>query len=161
MAREIERKFLVLSSSWRQASTGIHYRQGYLHTSRECSVRVRIAADKAFLTVKGSTQGMSRDEYEYAIPVEDARAMLDQLCPQPQIEKIRHILDYQGFTWEIDEFLGVNQGLIVAEIELRQEDETFPLPDWIGEEVTGDARYYNACLCQHPFTSWNNGTSAG
>lgn len=160
MAREIERKFLVTDSSWRRGSTGIHYRQGYLHSSRECSVRVRIAGATAFLTVKGSTQGMSRDEYEYAIPVEDALAMLDRLCPQQQIEKIRYTIEYQGFTWEIDEFLGVNQGLIVAEIELREEEQAFPMPTWVGLEVTGVAKYYNACLCQHPFTTWNNETSA-
>lgn len=154
MALEIERKFLVKNTSWRSLATGVHYRQGYLHTSLQCSVRVRIAGDAAFLTVKGATQGMSRDEYEYPIPVGDAQAMLDRLCPQPQIEKIRYTIEYQGFTWEIDDFLGVNQGLIVAEIELREEHQSFPLPDWVGAEVTGMAQYYNACLCHHPFTQW-------
>ena len=154
MAREIERKFLVKDTRWRRSASGVHYRQGYLHTSRECSVRVRIAGDTAFLTVKGATQGMSRDEYEYPIPVGDAQVMLDRLCPQPQIEKIRYTLEYRGFTWEIDEFLGANQGLIVAEIELSEEHQAFPLPDWIGAEVTGMAQYYNSCLCHHPFTQW-------
>lgn len=155
MAREIERKFLVTGNSWRNGATQVHYRQGYLHSSRECSVRVRIAGEQGVLTIKGATQGMSRDEYEYTIPVADALAMLDHLCPQPQIEKIRHTLEYQGFCWEIDEFLGDNQGLIVAEIELTSEEQSFPLPDWAGAEVTGEAKYYNACLCRHPFLSWS------
>lgn len=154
MAREIERKFLVTGNSWRQEATPVHYRQGYLHSSRECSVRVRIAGEQGFLTIKGATQGMSRDEYEYAIPVDDALAMLDHLCAQPQIEKIRHTVEYQGFFWEIDEFLGDNQGLIVAEIELTSEEQSFARPVWVGAEVTGEAKYYNARLCRHPFSSW-------
>lgn len=156
MAREIERKFLVKGSSWRDGAIGVHYRQGYLHSSRECSVRVRIAGEQAFLTIKGATQGMSRDEYEYAIPVADALAMLDQLCPQPQIEKIRYRIEHGGFFWEIDEFLGENQGLIVAEIEVPSEEQIFALPDWVGIEVTGEAKYYNTCLCRHPFKRWHN-----
>ena len=154
MAREIERKFLVTGSGWRSGATSVHYRQGYLHSSRECSVRVRIAGAQGYLTIKGPTQGMSRDEYEYVIPVADALAMLDHLCARPQIEKIRHRLEYQGFVWEIDEFLGENLGLIVAEIELPSEEQSFALPDWAGDEVTGEAKYYNACLCRHPFSSW-------
>ena len=155
MAREIERKFLVTGIGWRSGATSVHYRQGYLHSSRECSVRVRIAGEQGVLTIKGATQGMSRDEYEYTIPVAEARAMLDHLCAQPQIEKIRHSLEYQGFCWEIDEFLGENQGLIVAEIELTSEEQSFPLPDWLGAEVTGETKYYNACLCRHPYRSWD------
>ena len=155
MAREIERKFLVTGNGWRHGATPVHFRQGYLHSSRECSVRVRIAGEQGVLTIKGATQGMSRDEYEYTIPLAEARAMLDHLCAQPQIEKIRHTLEYQGFCWEIDEFLGENQGLIVAEIELTSEEHSFPLPDWLGAEVTGEAKSYNACLCRHPFLSWN------
>lgn len=154
MAKEIERKFMLVNDQWRDQVTAVHYRQGYLHASHECSVRVRIAGNKAYLTVKGATQGASRSEYEYAIPMEDARAMLDELCPQPQIEKLRSTIPYQGFIWEVDEFFGVNQGLIIAEIELTEEDQIFPIPDWIGREVTGDSRYYNAALCQAPYSTW-------
>lgn len=156
MAKEIERKFLLANDHWRGLVPAVHYRQGYLHASHECTVRVRIAGSMAYLTVKGATQGASRSEYEYAIPMEDARAMLDELCPQPQIEKYRSTIPYQGFVWEVDEFLGVNQGLIVAEIELAEEGQTFPVPDWIGREVTGDSRYYNAALCQRPYSSWRD-----
>ena len=154
MALEIERKFLLTNDRWRGQAAPVHYRQGYLHASRECTVRVRIAGSMAYLTVKGKTRGASRTEYEYPIPLEDARAMLDELCPQPQIEKLRYTIPHQGFIWEVDEFLGLNQGLILAEIELSEEGQTFPKPEWIGQEVTGDSRYYNAALCQAPYSTW-------
>lgn len=154
MAQEIERKFLLVDEGWRGLAQGIEYRQGYLCASKERSVRVRIAGDKGFLTVKGATVGAARSEYEYEIPLIEAREMLDTLCPQPQIEKKRYTIISHGFIWEIDEFLGVNQGLVVAEIELEREDQSFQRPDWIGEEVTGDARYYNAALCVEPFSKW-------
>jgi CYTH domain-containing protein len=154
MAQEIERKFLLAGDGWRGLAVGVEYRQGYLCAAKERSVRVRIAGDRGYLTVKGATVGASRSEYEYEIPLTDARAMLEDLCPQPQIEKKRYAIAHQGFVWEVDEFFGLNQGLIVAEIELEDENQPFTRPDWIGEEVTGDARYYNAALCAHPYSSW-------
>jgi CYTH domain-containing protein len=156
MAKEIERKFLLANEQWRGLAEAVPYHQGYLHADRHSTVRVRIAGNEAFLTIKGPTQGASRNEYEYRIPIDDARAMLDELCPQPQIEKLRFTIVYQGFTWEIDEFLGQNQGLIVAEIELDNEQQSFPVPEWIGTEVTGDSRYYNAALCREPFSTWHD-----
>jgi adenylate cyclase len=154
MAQEIERKFLLAGDGWRNLAEGVEYRQGYLCAAKERSVRVRIAGERGYLTVKGATVGASRSEYEYEIPLADARSMLDDLCPQPQIEKKRYAIAYQGFVWEVDEFFGLNQGLIVAEIELEHEQQSFPRPDWIGAEVTGDARYYNAALCDCPYSSW-------
>jgi CYTH domain-containing protein len=154
MAQEIERKFLLAGEGWRGLAEGIAYRQGYLCAGKERSVRVRIAGDRGFLTIKGATIGAARSEYEYEIPLTDAREMLDALCPQPQIEKKRYSIPYRGFIWEIDEFFGLNQGLIVAEIELEREDQPFERPNWIGEEVTGDTRYYNAALCAAPYTTW-------
>nr|WP_321467631.1 CYTH domain-containing protein [uncultured Desulfobulbus sp.] len=154
MAHEIERKFLLANDQWRGLVPGIHYRQGYLHADSACTVRVRIAGLKGYLTIKGATVGIGRTEYEYAIPLDEAQAMLDSLCPQPQIEKIRYTIPFAGFLWEVDEFLGVNQGLVVAEIELEHEDQRFDQPEWIGREVTGDARYYNAALCAIPFSQW-------
>jgi adenylate cyclase len=154
MAKEIERKFLLAGDGWRGLAEGIDYRQGYLCTGKERTVRVRIAGDHGFLTIKGATRGATRSEYEYEIPLIDAREMLDTLCPQPQIEKKRYTIAYQGFLWEIDEFFGANQGLIVAEIELKEENQSVKRPNWIGQEVTGDPRYYNAALCSAPFSTW-------
>ncbi len=156
MAQEIERKFLLADEGWRGLAEGIEYRQGYLCASKERSVRVRIAGGKGYLTIKGATIGASRSEYEYAIPLDDARMILDDLCPQPLIEKKRYSISFRGFTWEIDEFFGLNAGLIVAEIELETEDQPFERPSWIGEEVTGDPRYYNAALSTAPFSTWNS-----
>ncbi|WP_319588393.1 CYTH domain-containing protein [uncultured Desulfobulbus sp.] len=155
MPQEIERKFLVAGEGWRGLAEGIEYRQGYLCACKERSVRVRIAGEKGYLTIKGATVGIARSEYEYEIPLVDAQEMLNTLCPQPQIEKKRYTLSYQGFVWEIDEFFGLNQGLIVAEIELEREDQPFKRPDWVGKEVTGDTRYYNAALCVTPFSTWD------
>ena len=154
MGKEIERKFLVEGSAWRKLAKGTHYRQGYLSTVKERTVRVRTIDDKGFLTIKGITIGATRAEYEYEIPVGDANAMLDNLCERPFIEKTRYKIEYQGFTWELDEFEGENQGLILAEIELSAEDQNFTLPAWIGEEVTGDPRYFNSNLIKKPFTTW-------
>ncbi|MGD9949433.1 MAG: CYTH domain-containing protein [Desulfobulbus sp.] len=154
MAKEVERKFLLANDQWRGLGTGVQYRQGYLHADPTCTVRVRIAGAEGYLTIKGATVGIGRNEYEYTIPLEEAKAMLDELCPQPQIEKIRYTISFEGFLWEVDEFLGVNQGLIMAEIELEYEEQPFTKPDWIGEEVTGDKRYYNASLCTEPYTQW-------
>jgi adenylate cyclase len=154
MGTEIERKFLLTSDEWRELGDGIEYRQGYLLSQQRRTVRVRIAGDKAFLTIKGPASGISRMEFEYLIPVEDATVMLAELCDQPIIEKKRHRIPYQGFVWEVDEFFGENAGLLVAEIELASEGQEFVKPPWIGEEVSADGRYSNASLVTHPFSAW-------
>ncbi|NLX17974.1 MAG: CYTH domain-containing protein [Desulfobulbus sp.] len=156
MAQEIERKFLLKNERWRGLAEGVLYRQGYLCASPERTVRVRIAGDRGYLAVKGVTLGTVRSEFEYIIPLSDAMEMLDTLCPQPQIEKKRYTIPYQGRIWEVDEFFGLNKGLIIAEIELASEDEHFDRPEWIGREVTGDTRYYNAALCTMPYTAWKS-----
>lgn len=152
MAIEIERKFLVTGDAWRSAEP-VYFSQGYLNRDKARTVRVRIAGERAFLTIKGLTQGVSRAEFEYAIPVEDARQLL-ALCEQPLIEKHRRKIPFAGFVWEVDEFLGDNLGLVVAEIELPSEDSEFAKPDWVGQEVTHDQRYFNSNLSQHPFNCW-------
>lgn len=154
MANEIERKFLVKGDGWRSLASGTEYRQGYIPTKNGSSVRVRIAGDRGFLTVKGPTKGISRLEFEYPIPVEDARTMLEELCERPQIEKTRYKIELNSLTWEIDEFSGDNQGLIVAEVELTDENQTIQLPEWIDKEVSGDSRYFNINLVKHPFSQW-------
>ena len=153
MGKEIERKFLVKGNDWRELAQGTHYRQGYLSTVKERTVRVRTIDDKGFLTVKGITVGASRLEFEYEVPVKDAFEMLE-ICEQPIIEKSRYKIKHSGFVWEVDEFYGVNKGLIVVEIELESEDQKFDKPDWIGEEVTGDPKYFNSNLIKNPFTKW-------
>jgi CYTH domain-containing protein len=154
VAKEIERKFLVAGEDWRALARGTRYRQGYLSTVKERTVRVRTIDDKGFLTVKGITVGATRSEYEYEIPAADADEMLDDLCQKPIIKKNRYKIALGDVTWEVDEFLGVNDGLIVAEVELQSEDQPFPKPDWIGEEVTDDPRYFNAILVTRPFSTW-------
>ena len=154
MGTEIERKFLVTDDTWRGQGTATPFRQGYLSTVKERTVRVRAAGDEGTLTIKGITVGASRTEFEYPIPVEDAHVMLDELCEQPIIEKTRHVMDVDGTTWEIDEFAGVNEGLVVAEVELDSPDEQFTSPDWLGDEVTDDPRYFNANLIAHPYSEW-------
>jgi CYTH domain-containing protein len=154
MVLEIERKFLVKGDSWRILAKGTTYRQGYLNSVKERTVRIRTVGDKAFLTIKGLTVGATRTEYEYEIPMADCNAMLDALAERPLIEKKRYKVDFGGLTWEIDEFFGENAGLIVAEVELKSEDQTFKKPDWIGDEVTGDPRYFNANLIKHPYSKW-------
>lgn len=158
MALEIERKFLLKDDSWRAAVTSsTRLSQGYLTTLNEdakASVRVRIGGDQAYLNIKSMTLGTTRDEFEYAIPVQDAEHMLANLCSGAVIEKIRHHAHLGGLLWEIDEFLGANVGLIVAEVELTSEDQAVEMPDWIGEEVTDDRRYYNVSLVRHPFAQW-------
>ena len=154
MAQEIERKFLVKGESWKALAQGTTYRQGYLNSVKERTVRIRTVGDKAFLTIKGLTVGATRTEYEYEIPMADCNAMLDALAERPLIEKKRYKVDFGGLTWEIDEFFGENAGLIVAEVELKTEDQAFKKPDWIGEEVTRDPRYFNANLIKHPYSKW-------
>lgn len=154
MAKEIERKFTVKGDVWRDAAAGVIYRQGYLNSAKERTVRVRVAGDKAFLTIKGITAGATRAEYEYEIPYADCEAMLNTLAEKPVIEKKRYKIPFGQFVWEVDEFFGENKGLIVAEIELQSEDQTFDKPDWIDQEVTGDPRYFNSSLVKHPFSKW-------
>ncbi len=154
MGEEIERKFLVVGDRWRAGATGTRYRQGFLSTDPQRTVRVRVAGDLGFLTIKGMAVGARRAEYEYEIPVADAEQMLDSLCERPLIEKVRYVLRVGAHTWEIDVFEGENAGLVVAEVELGQEDETFEMPEWLGQEVTHDPRYFNANLVKAPFFSW-------
>lgn len=154
MGQEIERKYLVRGDAWRHLAEGTVYRQGYLSTVKERTVRVRTMGDRGFLTVKGITVGATRTEFEYAIPLDDADRMLDELCLRPLIEKTRYLVTHGGHEWEIDEFTGENAGLVVAEVELDSEDEAIALPEWIGDEVTHDPRYFNANLIAHPFTAW-------
>lgn len=154
MAKEIERKFLVKGDSWRGPGSGKRYRQGYLSTVKERTVRVRIAGEQGFITVKGISVGATRSEYEYEIPTADANEMLDRLCERPLIEKTRYRIPFGGLTWEVDEFEGDNRGLVTAEVELQHETQTVALPDWIGQEVTSDPRYFNSNLVAHPFSKW-------
>lgn len=152
MGIEIERKFLVTNEAWRTGKPTLTV-QGYLSRDAHSTVRVRIAGQDAMLTVKGKTQGLSRVEYEYSIPLTDAQDML-KLCDGPLIEKKRWLFEAGDLTWEIDEFLGLNVGLVIAEIELEHEDQTFDLPDWIGKEVSHDDRYFNSNLSRKPFSTW-------
>jgi CYTH domain-containing protein len=152
MAVEIERKFLVEGDQWRKGKR-TRYRQGFLSTVKERTVRVRIKEGSGYLTIKGIAKGARRKEFEYEISLQDAEALLD-LCEKPLIEKDRYELEMGGFTWEVDEFFGENQGLIVAELELENEDQDFPRPDWLGPEVTGDPRYFNSNLIKNPFSKW-------
>ena len=154
MGVEIERKFLLQGEAWRGLGQRVLLRQGYLSSARERVVRVRIEGEQAMLTIKGANMGVARGEWEYPIPLADAVELLDGLCEQPLIEKVRHRIEHAGMVWEVDEFLGANAGLIVAEIELASEDQPFEKPEWIGAEVSGDARYYNANLIRHPFSQW-------
>ena len=154
MAREIERKFLVVGDGWRGAP-GEPVRQGYLSTDRERVVRVRTMGQRGMLTVKGISRGITRSEFEYEIPFADASEMLDELCKKPLIEKTRYRVISGGLTWEVDRFCGLNEGLVLAEVELSQEDQELVLPDWVGEEVSGDLRYFNSNLASCPYGTWD------
>lgn len=153
MAQEIERKFLPASEGWRGLAAGTPYLQGYLCSSKEQTVRVRLAGDQGFLTIKGATRGISRAEFEYAIPEEDAKDLF-KLCQAPLIQKTRYCIHHGGLVWEVDEFFGANRGLILIEVELASVEQQLLKPDWAGEEVSGDARYTNAMLSRHPYLSW-------
>ena len=151
MALEIERKFLVADPSWRaSAGPGEDYVQGYVVSDARCSLRVRIAGERAWLTLKGPTRGAVRDEFEYAIPIADARAVLERLCDAGRIVKTRHRVEHAGRTWEVDVFAGAHAGLVLAELELESEDAGFERPPWLGAEVTHDARYFNGQLARAP-----------
>lgn len=153
MGTEIERKFLVTGDRWRSLAVGTLYRQGYLARGR-ATVRVRVVDERGYLTIKGKNEGIRRLEYEYEIPIEEARLLLTGLCDQPIIEKYRYRVLIDGYVWEVDEFLGVNAGLIVAEVELADEGDRPTLPDWVGAEVSDDPRYYNANLALCPWSCW-------
>lgn len=154
MGREIERKFLVNNDGFRVGADCSRVVQGYLSADPERTIRVRTRNGKAYLTVKGKTQGIVRTEYEYEIPWNDAQEMLDGMCTGSIIVKDRYIVEYQGFTWEVDVFDGDNQGLILAEIELEDEATVFPAPPWLGAEVSADPRYFNAQLTRNPYKNW-------
>lgn len=154
MATEIERKFLVRDQRWKIGASGKAFRQGYLATEHAGTVRVRLVGEQAWLTIKGRTEGYSRLEFEYEIPLADGREILDRLCPGPTIDKTRYRIEHAGHVWEVDAFHGANEGLVVAEIELTSEDESFARPEWLGEEVSGDPRYFNSNLVRAPFLTW-------
>jgi len=161
MGLEIERKFLVTSDAWRAAAHAvIPMAQGYVNDTaaiesgaQKASVRVRIQGDTAFINLKSREIGHTRQEFDYPIPVEDARALL-ALCVGGLIDKRRHLVRHGGLLWEVDEFLGDNAGLVVAEVELEHADQPIDLPEWAGDEVTDDVRYYNLALAAHPYTTW-------
>ena len=155
MPFEIERKFLVETNNWKGTSKGTFVRQGYLCFEKETIVRIRTYNNKGYLTIKAVAQGLARPEYEYEIPYSEASEILDNVIENPIIEKYRYSVEFNGFIWSVDEFLGENSGLVIAEIELDTENQTFEKPDWIGGEVTGDTRYYNSNLVNNPFRSWN------
>lgn len=159
MGTEIERKYLVIGDAWRSGAIGIVYRQGYLCTTPERTVRVRMAGAKGYLTVKGSRKGVSRLEFEYEVPPADATVMLDALCIRPLIEKTRFRIPHEGLIWEVDEFAGENAGLVIAEVELLREDQEVKLPPWVGKEVSADDRYANSNLAVRPFSTWGAGSA--
>ncbi len=151
MAIETERKFLLKNNSWRATGIkGVFLKQGYLKNSQKSVVRIRLAGETGYITVKGTTRNASRLEFEYAIPAVDAEEMLEKLCEKPLIEKVRYTIPVNGFQWSIDEFSGRNKGLVIAEIELATRDQAFKYPEWIGKEVTDDPRYFNSSLVANP-----------
>jgi len=154
MGKEIEKKFLLISDDWRNLGSGESYCQGYLNAEKDRTVRVRTVGDQGYLTIKGPSVGAARLEYEYNIPIGEAKEILHHLCHKPLIEKIRYKIPFASFIWEVDEFKGENEGLIFAEIELSYEGQNFEKPPWVGREVTDDPRYYNANLVGNPFSQW-------
>ncbi|QIY79403.1 Uncharacterized protein conserved in bacteria [Chromobacterium violaceum] len=153
MALEIERRFVVSGDGWRGLAPAVQYRQGYLSVEKERTVRVRVVGQQAWLTLKSNISNVSRHEFEYPIPLADAQTIMGAMCPMV-VDKLRHRIEHGGFVWEVDEFFGNNAGLVLAEIELPDEDTPFAKPDWVGEEVTEDGRYTNAYLSKHPYRSW-------
>lgn len=164
MGQEIERKYLVKKEQWRSQkeyilakgiAPGVKYSQGYIPTSNATTVRLRVVGNQGYLTIKGRTQGRTRSEFEYPIPLQDATEMLQTLCLKPLIEKTRYVIHHGELIWEIDEFLGDNTGLIIAEVELAKEEQYIDLPGWIDREVT-DQKYFNSSLAQYPYSQWEN-----
>jgi adenylate cyclase len=155
MGKEIERKYLIELTKWQQVSKpkGALYRQGYLLTDPDKTIRVRLTETAGYLTIKGATVNTTRSEYEYEIPASEAKELLDRFSVS-ELSKTRYRIDHRGKVWEVDEFFGDNEGLVVAEIELTTEDEEFDIPGWIGKEVTGDAKYYNSSLTMNPYNKW-------
>ncbi|NJN22776.1 MAG: CYTH domain-containing protein [Leptolyngbya sp. RL_3_1] len=155
MAAEIERKFLIQGDKtpWR-AQAGLLYRQGYIPTQNRTTVRIRIAGDQGYVTLKGPTVGITRSEFEYPIPTDDAEELLNSLCVPPLIEKYRYRVEFQGYIWEVDEFLGDNVGLVLAEVELEDAAATVPLPPWVGAEVSHNPKYRNRNLAINPYCTW-------
>ncbi len=157
MAQEIEHKFLLANNQWRElVENSVVYRQGYLTSNQNSSIRVRVSDKQAWLNIKSAIIGTQRQEYGYEIPLTDANEILDTLCIKPIIEKMRHFIKQGKHTWEIDEFFGENDGLIVAEIELSEVGEAFEKPIWLGDEVTYDVRYYNNNLAVQPYSQWRD-----
>ncbi len=154
MGIEIERKFKVKDNSYKELAEGILYRQGYLNNDFRRAVRIRIIKDKGYITIKGPSSGISRPEFEYDIPFEEAHEIINNLCEKPIIEKYRYKVIHDGLMWEVDEFIGDNEGLTIAEIELSLENQEISFPKWLGEEVTHDRRYYNSSLVKKPYKSW-------
>jgi adenylate cyclase len=154
MGVEIERKFLLAGDDWRTLGEPVLLRQGYLSSHPERVVRVRVEGAIGTMTIKSRNRGATRGEWEYAIPLAEANELLDTVCEQPIIEKFRRRIKHAGHVWEVDEFLGVNEGLHLAEVELSSEDEDFERPAWVGEEVTDDSRYFNSSLQHFPFSQW-------
>ena len=155
MGREVERKYLVKNALWRrEADRGIEYRQGYLCLDPRRGVRVRLGGEKAILTVKGQSEGSARDEFEFPIPAADAEELLERICIQPIIEKTRYQVHRGDLTWEIDEFAGENRGLLIAEVETDKPPQQIPIPEWAGEDVTDDPRYFNTHLVKQPYSQW-------
>ena len=162
MATEIERRFLLASDEWRsQATSERTLRQGYLVTEEQMSLRVRISADRAWMTLKGRSKGASRSEFEYPVPLADAEAMMEEFCDSRRIDKRRYEVPVGSHTFEIDVFEGRNAGLVIAEVELSHEAEAFARPDWLGPEVTDQSRYVNARLAVRPYDEWSDGERAG
>ena len=155
MALEIERKFLVVGEAWRdQVTSSTHIMQGYIAHTPEVTVRVRVKGDRGFLTIKGASQGIGRHEFEFPIPEAEAREMLRELAVMPPIDKVRHEIPLGDHVWELDVFAGENAGLVMAEIELTEHDQDFVLPDWAGQEVSEDPRYFNVNLAKTPYRQW-------
>ena len=153
---EIERKFLVTNNGWRKEAKGVIYHQGYLSTDSSRTVRVRLEGKLGKLTIKGKKIGIAGDEFEYDIPANDAKYLLDNLCKKPTIKKTRYKIPFEGLIWEVDVFEDENKGLVIAEVELKSADQKFIIPSWIGKEVTQDRRFRNANLVANPFSKWKD-----
>ena len=155
MADEIERKFLVRNSDWQTSiAEKLRIKQGYIAVNERCAIRIRIANTQATLNIKSAGLNIARKEYEYPIPISDAEEMLEQFCPDQYIEKTRYRVNYETGVWEVDVFEGLNKGLVVVEIELESAEQSITLPDWVGKEVSGEAKYLNNNLVTRPFQTW-------
>lgn len=155
MNKEIERKFLIKNDDWRGRAKPVLYRQGYIARTTDRTARIRVAGNEGFITIKVKVGPISRNEYEYPIPLSDANELLNSLDPAEIIEKYRYTFEECGHVWEIDEFIGANKGLVVAEVELASEDEQIDLPSWVGEEVSKISKYFNSSLVLSPYSSWS------